>query len=219
MKDQKWTQDALHNHPVNLTSDQKARLLEAVPELENHLIDIEKICSGFLYGREIMSTRQSKADAMLYFYGDKNEVGYIAKLKRSLESNFDLMQTFDKASPWLTMHRSGPLFTSLKAVNAQLIIAIKKAEEQAQDYRTNRSQASVPEHYLVMALCDLYHEITGLEVTRRNPTPTHHARPEQSPIADIIKILHQSINCGPCTGHITKAIRTIKEIKNLDQGL
>lgn len=234
MEAQRWTQDALHNHPVKLTDNQKAQLLEAVPELENHLINIEKICSGFLYWRECKSTRPTKAEVMAYHKGDKHGPGYIAKLKKCLESNFDLMQTFDEASPWLTMHRSGPLFTSLKAVNAQLIIAIKKAEKQAAIRPANLSTLPIPEqliklkkimdngyptndsqnfhyHYLIFALAELYFEATGREVVR--------GQSNTSTLTPILAILDSVIKCGLCPGYTTQAIRTRKEINNLDQGL
>lgn len=231
MKDQEWTKEALHSHPVTLTDNQKAQLLEAVPEIENHLIDIEKICSVFLYLQECKSTRPTKAEIMAYHNGDKHGPGYIAKLKKCLESNFDLMKTFDDASPWLSMFRKDPLFTSLKAVNAQLKFAIQRAERQAAIRPANFSKLPIPEqliklekimdsgyptnksqnfhyHYLALALAELYFEITGREVARE-PSNT-------SSLTPILGVLDSVLKCGLCPGYITQAIRTRNEISLME---
>jgi len=230
MTNHRWKQDALQNHPFKLTEKQQTQITESCQWAP--LPEVEKICSYYLYWCDFMSGRPKKANALQYLNGDKKRAGYIAKLKKSFEANIDLMKTFDEASPWLTMHRSDPLFTSLKKTNAQLLIAIKRANRQAgnrptslsqfpaseqiakmekiiaNDYPTNRSQKVIAELYLVDALADLYLEVTGYEVTRNNP----YGLPGESPLADIVKILDGVLDCGPCTGVIKKVIRTRREI-------
>ena len=194
MKDQEWTQKAVTEFPVKLTSDLKAQLLEVLPELAS-FTGLEEICSGFLYRKSFTDSRPTKAAARAYLHD------YIAKLKTCLKANHDLMKTFDAASPWLSMVRGYPLDTSIDAANAELKIEIQRAEAQSKDYPTHRA-ITYPQQILAADLTQFYFETTGNEVTRNNP----YGRRGRSSLTKIIAILDSIIGCGPCPSFIKEAV-------------
>jgi len=166
--------------------------------------DVEEVCRDFLFMQEFMKGRPSKKEIM----ADLNDM--TAKLKTCLTANLELMKTIDNSNPWMPcIKKNTPMFDRLKKINGELLQRIKMIE--TFDYPTNKNQQSLPEYFLLFGLFDLYFKATGREATRINPTDTDPDHSEQSPIADIIKILEPSLNCGPCTGLIPKVIRTRKE--------
>jgi hypothetical protein len=213
MTDHKWKFEALRDFPFELTTNQKKQLKEILPE--KFFPEIEKICSCYLYWRLEFDSRPTKKEALLYLDGRKADSGLIEKLQKCSDANKELWTALYNVPKWLPGGQADAIRDGMKQTLPHVDMMLKQMIG-SRDYKTNKSQGGTPEYYLVDALADLYFEATGVEVVRNNPTPTNPSPPEQSPIADIIKILDPYLNCGPCTGCISKIIRTRKEINKIN---
>ena len=209
---QKEVKNLFYGTGFKLTDDEKKRLLKISPEFKDHFTAIEKICEAYLTWYVLSFEHPTKADFLQRMNGDKNNIGYIGRLKKSLEANVNLMEIMAGPDGLLQPNVSLPLFEAIENTIEQIKLAIKEAETEIKKYVTKRKAQSSPNYLLVGELAALYFKIIGSEPTRINPIYCSSSCPsEKSPIADIIKILDPRLKCGPCTGYIKNTILARKE--------
>lgn len=188
--------------PFFLSEQQKTELKKVLPGIENHFLDVEEYCRGFLSLKNNMTTRPAKKEIRLFL--DE----YIPKLEASLKANAAILKTWDDIPlhlmPWFS--EGIPLLSSLEKINAELTSVKKWGKRQRDGYLTNKNRQGNPSRFLVNALADIILVITGEEPTRRNPIDVRLAPSEQSVLKDILQILDSSLHCGTCSGYIRQII-------------
>ncbi|MCK5680669.1 hypothetical protein KAI46_07660 [bacterium] len=82
---QKEVKNLFYGTGFKLTDDEKKRLLKISPEFKDHFTAIEKICEAYLTWYVLSFEHPTKADFLQRMNGDKNNIGYIGRLKKALK--------------------------------------------------------------------------------------------------------------------------------------
>lgn len=177
-------------HKINVSKKMKEQLLTTFSKLKTE--DFNSYDNFFICSALYEKPTNKK------FY---RNTGRIGKIQNCIDANLTLMRAFESATPWdtLVIPRNLQLSENLKKINRELKQEIGKMEL-LRDRSSHKSGTHKPKSDFVDRLAGLYFEATGQENRRNNNADS--GQQEVSPLADIIKILDETLGCGRCTWYI-----------------